>query len=40
MVLNGIPLTDFCIKTGQVGDVKPLFVNEGQGNNVIHRIVD
>ena len=27
-------------KTGQVGDVKPLLVNEGQGNNVINRIVD
>ena len=30
-----------CIgKTGQVGDVKALLVNEGQGNNVINRIVD
>ena len=27
-------------KTGQVGDVKPLLVNEGQGINVINRIVD
>ena len=27
-------------KTGQVGDVKALLVNEGQGNNVINRIVD
>ncbi len=27
-------------KTGQVGDVKPLLVNEGQGNNVINWIVD
>ena len=27
-------------KTGQVGDVKALLVNEGQGNNVIDRIVD
>ena len=25
---------------GQVGDVKALLVNEGQGNNVIDRIVD
>ena len=26
--------------TGQVGDVKALLVNEGQGNNVYNRIVD